>query len=228
MLYGWVVYLHRCHLRHLPRRRAPRSTRTPKVSPLENSTYHAGRQAVRKTESSQYRTPHIERHIMQGSTARVEKLQDRPQGDGVDNTVYIERLNVTFRARPSSLARRGRGLARQTCMLRHGIYLIETVYKFCTRHASLRLTKMAAGDACIQQIAAMAARITDHCWNVRKLASFHIPPPYWTSPKGHGLPRYTRIVHCNYRRISGYAWIASSSPPSQCMTGAMPDSAGSH
>jgi hypothetical protein len=115
MLYGWVVYLHRCHLRHLPRRSAPRSIRTPKVSPLENSTYHAGRQAVRKTESSQYRTPQIERHIMQGSTARVEKLQDRPQGDGVVNTVYIERLNVTFRARPSSLARRGRGLNQSAC-----------------------------------------------------------------------------------------------------------------
>ena len=86
----------------------------------------------------------VERRIVQGSAARVEKLRYRSQGDGVINTAYIERLNATFRERLSSLTRRGRALARQTCTLRHGMYLIGTVYNFCTPHESLRVAKTAA------------------------------------------------------------------------------------
>ena len=69
--------------------------------------------------------------------ARVETLRRRSQGDGVINTAYIERLNATFRARLASLTRRGRALARRTLTLQHGMYLIGTVYNFCTPHASL-------------------------------------------------------------------------------------------
>ena len=69
----------------------------------------------------------VERRIVQGSAARVEQLRYRSHGDGVINTAYIERLNATFRERLASLTRRGRALARQTCTLRHGMYLIGTV-----------------------------------------------------------------------------------------------------
>jgi transposase-like protein/IS1 family transposase len=112
----------------------------------------------------------VERRIVQGAAARVEKLRYRSQGDGVINTAYIERLNATFRKRLSSLTRRGRALARQTCTLRHGMYLIGTIYNFCTPHESLRLPKTAAGGACTERTPAMAAGITDHCWSV---CTFH-------------------------------------------------------
>lgn len=123
----------------------------------------------------------VERRIVEGTPARVETLRRRSQGDGVINTAYIERLNATFRAHLVSLTRRGRALARRTLTLQHGMYLIGTVYNFCTPHASLRC----AGGATTP---AMAAGITDHCWTVRELLSFHVPPPRWTPPKQRGRP----------------------------------------
>lgn len=143
-------------------------------------------QVVKRYEKR--RVVDVERRIVQGSAARVEKLRYRSQGNGVINTADIERLNATFRARLSSLTRRGRALARQTYTLRHGMYLIGTVYNFCTLHASLRLTKTTAGGACVERTPAMAARMTDHCWSVRELLSFHVPPSRWTPPKRRGRP----------------------------------------
>jgi transposase-like protein/IS1 family transposase len=123
----------------------------------------------------------VERRIVAGTPARVETLRRRSQGDGVINTAYIERLNATFRARLGALTRRGRALARRTLTLQHGMYLIGTVYNFCTPHASL----CCAGGATTP---AMAAGITDHCWTVQELLSFHVPPPRWTLPKQRGRP----------------------------------------
>jgi transposase-like protein/IS1 family transposase len=121
----------------------------------------------------------VERRIVDGTPARVETLRRRSQGGGVINTAYIERLNATFRERLASLTRRGRALARHMLTLHHGMYLIGTIYNFCTPHESLRV----AGG---QQTPAMAAGITDHCWTVGELLSFHVPPPRWTPPKQRG------------------------------------------
>ena len=127
----------------------------------------------------------VERRIVEGTPARVETLRRHSQGDGVINTAYIERLNATFRERLASLTRRGRALARRTLTLRHGMYLVGTVYNFCTPHESLCV----AGG---KQTPAMAAGITHHCWTVRELLSFHVPPPRWTPPKQRGRPSHAR------------------------------------
>jgi len=126
------------------------------------------------------RVVNVERRIVDGTPARVETLRRRSQGDGVINTAYIERLNATFRERLAALTRRGRALARHTWTLQHGMYLIGTVYNFCTPHASLS----AAGAT----TPAMAAGITDYCWSVHELLSYHVPPPRWTPPKHRGRP----------------------------------------
>jgi len=120
-----------------------------------------------------------ERRIIDGTPARVETLRRRSQGDGVINTAYIERLNATFRERLAPLARRCRALARHTSTLQHGMYLIGAVYNFCTPHASLAHAGRGTTPA-------MAAGITDHCWSVRELLSFHVPPPHWTPPTQRG------------------------------------------
>jgi transposase-like protein/IS1 family transposase len=125
----------------------------------------------------------VERRIVDGTPARVETLRHRSQGAGVINTAYIERLNATCRERLAALTRRGRALARQPLTLQHGMYLIGTVYNFCTPHASLRGAMGGDGRA---KTPAMAAGITDHCWTVRELLSFHVPPPPWTPPKQRG------------------------------------------
>jgi hypothetical protein len=121
----------------------------------------------------------VERRIVDGTPARVETLRRRAQGDGVINTAYIERLNATFRERLAALTRRGRALARHMLMLQHGMYLIGTVYNFCTPHTSLAHAGRGTTPA-------MAAGITDHCWTVQDLLSFHVPPPRWTPPKQRG------------------------------------------
>jgi hypothetical protein len=104
---------------------------------------------------AQRRVVDVERRIVDGTPARVETLRRRAQGDGVINTAYIERLNATFRERLVSLTSRGRALARGTLTLHHGMYLIGTVYNFCTPHASLAYADGTTTPA-------MAAGITDH------------------------------------------------------------------
>ena len=136
-------------------------------------------QVVKRYE--QRRVVAVERRIVAGTPARVETLRRRSQGDGVINTAYIERLNATFRERLAALTRRARALARRTVTWHQGMYLIGTIYNFCTPHTSLRDTGGATTPA-------MAAGITDHCWTVRELLSFHVPPPRWTPPKQRGRP----------------------------------------
>lgn len=132
---------------------------------------------------AQRRVVDVERRIVDGTPARVETLRRRAQSDGVINTAYIERLNATFRERLASLTRRSRALARRTLTLQHGMYLIGTVYNFCTPHASLAHTSGKTTPA-------MAAGITDHCWSVCELLSYHVPPPGWTPPKHRGRPSH--------------------------------------
>jgi transposase-like protein/IS1 family transposase len=132
---------------------------------------------------AQRRVVNVERRIVDGTPARVETLRHRAHGDGVINTAYIERLNATFRERLAALTRRGRALARHPLTLQHGMYLVGTVYNFCTPHASL-------GHGERTTTPAMATGITDHCWSVRELLSYHVPSPRWTPPKHRGRPSH--------------------------------------
>jgi transposase-like protein/IS1 family transposase len=132
---------------------------------------------------TQRRMVDVERRIVDGTPARVETLRRRSQGHGVINTAYIERLNATFRERLATLTRRGRALARHPLTLHHGMYLVGTVYNFCTPHASLGRVGSATTPA-------MASGITDHCWSVRELLSYHVPPPRWMPPKQRGRPSH--------------------------------------
>lgn len=127
----------------------------------------------------------VERRAVRGTVARVETALVASQGKGVINTAYIERLNATFRERLASLTRRGRALARKTLTLECGMYLIGAVYNFCTAHESLHVAARVSQPA-IPRTPAMAARITDHCWSLQELLSFHVPPPGWTPPKRRG------------------------------------------
>src|SRR5881392_3742359 len=113
-----------------------------------------------------------ERRIVEGTPARVETLRRRSQGDGVINTAYIKRLNATFRERLAPLARRCRALAHHTLTLHEGMFLVGTVYNFCTPHESLHPVQ--------KTTPAMAAGITDHCLTMHELLSFHVPLSPWS------------------------------------------------
>jgi transposase-like protein len=121
-----------------------------------------------------------ERRIVDGPPARVETLRRRSPGNGVLNTAYIERLNATFRECLAPLARRCRALARHTLTLHEGMFVVGTVYNFCTPHASLAQAP--------KTTPAMAAGITDHGWTMHELLSFHVPLSRWAPPKQRGRP----------------------------------------
>jgi len=129
------------------------------------------------------------RRVVQGSAEHVAALLQQTQGGGVINTAYVERLNATFRARLANLVRRSRGLARQPQTLHHGLYLIGTVYNFCTNHASLRVPLYVGRSGrrhWVLRTPAMAAGITDHRWTVHELLSYRVPLSRWIPPKRRG------------------------------------------
>jgi len=135
---------------------------------------------------AQRRVVAVERRIKHGTAAQVEAVRHKAGDGGVINTAYIERLNATFRQRLVALVRRGRALARQTQTLQHGMFLIGTLYNFCTMHESLRLDCPVATDKWLNRTPAMAAGITDHCWSVKELLAYQVPPPRWRPPKRRG------------------------------------------
>ena len=130
----------------------------------------------------------IERRLVQGTMEQVQALLLRTQGGGTINTAYIERLNATFRSRIAALVRRGRALARQTATLHCSMYLVGSVYNFCTYHRSLRVAIPLPGNRChrVSRTPAMAAGLADHRWTVEELLSFRVPLPRWTPPKRRG------------------------------------------
>jgi hypothetical protein len=138
-------------------------------------------QVVKRSERR--RVVATERRIVDGTPARVETLRRRSQEGGVINTASMERLNATFRERLAPLARRCRALARHTLTLHEGMFVVGTVYNFCTPHESLSPTQ--------QTTPAMAAGITDHGWTMHALLSLHVPLPRWVPPKQRGRPSRT-------------------------------------
>lgn len=122
----------------------------------------------------------VVRRLAHGTWTQAHALIQQTQGVGVLNTAYIERLNATFRARLAVLVRRTRGAARRQARLQAGMYLVGTVYNFCTYHASLSLRGMG------RRTPAMAAGLTAHCWSVSQLLHHQVPPPRWEPPKRRG------------------------------------------
>jgi transposase-like protein len=132
------------------------------------------------------RVGEVFRRIVQGTLEEIEQAIQGSQGKGVINTSFIERLNATFRSRLAALVRKGRALARTTETLHYGMYLVGTIYNFCTCHDSLRIPGVIGGHKWLSRTPAMAAGITDHQWSVHELLTFKVPPPPWSPPKRRG------------------------------------------
>lgn len=143
-------------------------------------------QSVKQYE--QGRVVGISRRVIEGSQAEVEAMIEKTQGRGVINTAFIERLNATFRQCLSALVRRGRAIARLSKTLEAGMYLVGTVYNFCVEHKSLRIEGLIGGHKWLERTPAMAAGITDHCWSIDELLSYHVAPSPWKPPKRRGRP----------------------------------------
>lgn len=132
----------------------------------------------------------VTRRIVQGVETQIKMILQMTQNGGVINTAFIERLNATFRSRIAALVRRGRALARQIPTLHESMYLVGTVYNFCTYHKSLRIPLYISKyrRRWLRRTPAIAAGLTDHLWSVEELLSFRVPPPLWRPPKRRGRP----------------------------------------
>lgn len=119
--------------------------------------------------------------VAYGTFAQVGDLLRHTQATvtGVLNTAYIERFNATVRARLAGFARRTRALFRQPERVMEAVYLMGTLYNFCTPQQSLRRNGQGRTPA-------MASGITDHLWTGRELLTYKVPPPRWTPPRKRG------------------------------------------
>ena len=93
-------------------------------------------------------------------------------------------------ARLAVLVRRGRGLARRLQTLERAMYLMGSVYNFCTPHQSLRLVVYLSNNRrrWVETTSAMAVGITEHVWTMEQLLCYQVPPPPWQPPRRRGRP----------------------------------------
>ena len=136
-------------------------------------------QAVK--QYTQRRVVGVSPRVAQGTAAAVRARLRATQGKAtaVINTAYVERLNATYRAHLAPLVRRTRAAARHAATLEVGMWLVGTCYNFCWPHDSLRRRRGAAdppGGAWVERTPAQAAGLTDHCWSVRELLTYQVPP----------------------------------------------------
>lgn len=130
----------------------------------------------------------VSRRLAQGTQEQLEALIEQTQGWGVLNTAFIERLNATFRARLASLGRRTRSLTRRKEALHSGMYLVGTIYNFCSYHASL------LSEQGVRRTPAMAAGITDHRWTLWELLWHRVPEQVALTPNIHAPTPQLRLL----------------------------------
>ncbi len=124
----------------------------------------------------------VARRVVQGTADAVQARLRATQGrdTAVINTAYVERLNATFRAHLTPLARRTRAAVRRAATLESGMWLVGACYNFCWCHDSLRQRRRAPdppGGRWIARTPAQAAELTDHPWSLWELLTFRVPPP---------------------------------------------------
>jgi hypothetical protein len=130
--------------------------------------------APRRPRRGPWRVTGVVRRLAVGTWDAAWALLAQTQEAGVLNTAYIERLNGTFRQHLASLGRRTRHVARRQATVRRGMFLVGSVYNFCTDHQSLT-----RGPSGRRRTPAMAAGLTDHRWSVEELLAYRVPLPRW-------------------------------------------------
>ncbi len=121
------------------------------------------------------RLAEITRRVAVGTEEAVTRAIAATRGGTQINTAYIERLNATFRAHLSPLARRGRAIAHGPTLVESGMWLVGCAYNWCWTHESLRLRAI-GGRKWQERTPAMAAGLTDHAWTLDEVLRYPVPP----------------------------------------------------
>jgi transposase-like protein len=134
----------------------------------------------------------VVRRMSYGQWRKAKKLIKLSKGGKKLNTSFIERFNATIRERLAPLTRKCRYLAAKMETVQTGIYLIGTVYNFCSPHSELSKSQTKGGFG-RPYTPAMASGLTDHVWSLRELLTYKIAPPPLPIPKKRGRPRTKSI-----------------------------------
>jgi transposase-like protein/IS1 family transposase len=185
---GWTAYP-KAIVRAFRERQLTRRAGRPRLKGWDSLAIGRVIKHTRRVHAA-HRMIGIAHHIARGTPAFVAQ-QLFVSGGGIQlNTAFIERLNATFRERLALLTRRCRHAVRQINTLESGMWLLGCVYNFCSFHHSLRLANFDQPDLphWFQRTPAMAAGLSDHCWTIRELLSFKVPPSPFVPPKKRGRP----------------------------------------
>ncbi len=133
------------------------------------------------------RVTEVVRRMSYGQWRKGKKLIKASKGGKKLNTSFIERFNGTIRERFAPLTRKCRYAAAKIETVHTGIYLIGSIYNFCSPHDELSKsqTKGGCGFPCTP---AMASGLTDHIWSVKELLTYKVAPPPLPIPKKRGRP----------------------------------------
>lgn len=138
------------------------------------------------------RLTEVSRRISYGQWRKAKKLLKISKAGKKLNTSFIERFNGTIRERFAPFTRKCRYLAAKVETVHAGIYLIGSVYNFCSSHDELSKSKTKGGFG-FPCTPAMASGLTDHVWSVRELLTYKIAPPPLPLPKKKGRPRTKQV-----------------------------------
>lgn len=134
----------------------------------------------------------VSRRMSYGQWRKAKKLLKISKAGKKLNTSFIERFNGTIRERFAPFTRKCRYLAAKIETVHTGIYLIGSVYNFCSPHQELSKSKTKGGFG-KSYTPAMASGITDHVWSVRELLMYKVAPPPLPIPKKKGRPRTKQL-----------------------------------
>jgi len=139
----------------------------------------------------------VERRIVRGEAEAVARQIKLSGGGKQINTSYIEGFNATLRERLGSLTRKCRRAAHKSETLHTGMYLVGSVYNFCTWHQELRVRLALRQGARVWQerTPAMAAGLTEHLWSVAELLKYKVAPKPVSRPKKRGRPALAQVAH---------------------------------
>lgn len=95
--------------------------------------------------------------------------------DGVINTAYIERFNLTIRNSLARFVRNAMNFSKDIELHRCTIDFFQVWYNFVKPHKSLRRAIDHPLKKWEKRTPAMAANLTDHVWSLKEILTFRVP-----------------------------------------------------
>ncbi len=112
--------------------------------------------------------------IVFGDTDEILEVLGAYSDDYV-GTSYVERINLTIRTSLARFIRKGMNFSKMLAMHQKSLDLFQAWYNFIKPHDSLKIKVNSEKRKWVQRTPAMAEKITDHIWTLKKLLTFRVP-----------------------------------------------------